>query len=819
MAGQEELLYRPDIQKPVRELNETIEKAMEMVRTQDLPNSIITTYQARMAELNLQARELSARSSFLMDLILEDMDGYVGDAPMVLLQYIHDLTGIDFDDQGQALPSTDPVFTLPPETIKCIFRVANYYNDNTYDPEILDAVQRWDSGAFNTAVMNKAKRMGYLDSIVYGLKLLVMVVKVCYVVIVHYNVGYPCAMLSKILNFNLIYGVSLKGGKKPKLKLKKWNIGKFVAKAFGKIENALLKVLGFTCKTKNSDPKCTTEVWDKVKFRKITCCTRSPFFFNPSAAGQPIFSLSRCFEQWIKAETDPNAPERIICDENNRDNKDITPTNVEIAKATAIANYMVENESRTGIMARSDLYTVQSAKAAADAGVLMTESVQSSLNTLQTYSRTEQSGGLFNCFGYTPDKPSTANQKQNIMADKIEPGQTLIETGAYFQEYMGKIDEALTGILKYADKIVVGTSNLTKWGSSKQLCCYIYLLVVISSLFHSLITKGSICDDLDNENEDGMGTALRNELRWATNLQTNANVEKFVMLLQLLKQIIDIFIRKMKRSLFLQGMVLPLGEMFEMIKLTIMNGLSSFFDILFGPLDMILVNIKAIPEIRHMINNQCFGFDKLLDFLSCSLGNLKAGILLEIEQKIDNYKLHDIALIDDIYISRSRLEFLQALSRLIGIMINMIFQLRDCYDPRDMVSGIVQKQQEDMYNSVRDLTQLLGPNRIQMLDQSSQSLFGQNFLPDDATIAAMEADPSRLSAAFGELGLVGDTIVQNDLFCTNCEKKTFNISDFVDNDGNILPPAEFMKRAEDFSDMKIADVQNDMTEIFKVLRG
>jgi len=917
MAGKEELLYRPDIRQPVRKLAEVVpEKPIDTnapVDGTDKPDTITEVFYKRMEELKLYAKELAKRSTFLMDLILEDMDGYIGEAPGIILQYIHDLTGIDFDnptyvyngENNQSLannqypesnqspannqypgnsrnnqysgssqysdtasypyselgsnyaPLTDPVFTLPANVIKCIFRVANYYNNNTYDDKVLAAVENWDSAAFNNAIMDKATKLGYMDSVVYGLKMLWMVVKVCYVIIIHYTVGYPCALFSTMLNFEIPY--KIKVSKKFKVTIEKWNLGKTIAKVFGKLETRFLKIVGFACADENEIPNCNDNSWEDIKFRKITCCTTTPFFFTPTEAGQPVYNLSKCFEQWIKSEIDPTPPgetSRIICSLDNSDDLAIVPTKAEVAKATAIAKYLTENPSKSDSMARSDIYTIQSAKAAADKGVMMTETIQSSLNVMTTYTRSEPDKSKWNCFGYTPETKTTNDQKGNIIPKRTAPGSLIIEQGNYFQEYMEKIDDSILSILKYADKIVIGTANLAKWGSSKQLCCYIYLLVTIASLFHSLISKGSICEELDSENEDGFANAMRNEFRWAIKVEANQDVQKFTALLKLIQQIIDIFIRKMERSLLIHGLVLPLGEMFEMIKLTLVNGLSSFMDILFAPLDLILVNIKAVPEIRAMINNQCFGFDKLLDFLSCSIGSLKYGLLLEVDDIINKFKLTDITLLDDIYLSRTRMEFLKALSRLIGIMINMILQLKDCYASEDtlneisnvisplspdntpttlpndpspvapddisngLLTGVIDQQQTTMYNGVADLIYLLKtPENIKYIDDCAVSLFGQNFLPDKETITKLESDPSRLSATFGEIGIIGDTMIQNDLFCTNCEKKVFKISDFVDDTGNILPPAEFMKRAEAFSDVKISDIETDMAEIFKILRG
>lgn len=817
MADRAGLLYRPDIPEPVRDQINSAKTRIEEIPPEDIPASIALTYKQRFEELNHTAVLLKDRSKFLMDVVISDIDGYVGDANSTVLQYIHDLTGLVFHDgSNQPLPETDPVYTLSEDVIKCIFRTANYYENYSDNNELIQAVQNWDSGAFKNAVNKDLKGMGYFDAVNYGLKLLVMVVQICFVILVHYNVGYMCALIRRYLGWMKV-PKKIKF-KKYKIKVKWFKIGHEIANVFRKAENFLLGIVNFKCGEDDDIEPCSKEPWSEVGFRRITCCTTSPFFFTQSVSGKPVFNMTQCFEQWLNSELKPDPP-RYICDDVNVDNTELEPTPEEMAKAKAVTDYLLENSSISGSTERSDIFTLRSSLAASNKAIGMTQDIQSVLDTSINYNRSSKSGPWYNCFGYSPGASDNNTNQQENMSRGHTKSADFVELGAFFQDYLNTLDESIVEILKYSDKIVTGVSNLTKWATTKQLCCYIYLMVVIASLFHSLITKGSICEDLDSENEDGFAQALRNELQYAQTLQKNANVEKFVTFLNLIKQIIDIYNRKMERALFMQGLVLPFGEMFDMIKLTLSNGLSSFLDILFGPLDMILTNIKAVPEFRHIMNNECFGFDKLLDFLSCSLGSLKYGILQEVINLLNQFRLNDVQVINDIYICRTRLEFLKALSRLLGIMADLIFGLRDCYDPRDVVNQVMDKQQKDMYSGVEDLQRLMGSKEnMEYLDECSESLFGQNFLPDDDILQQLQSDPSRLSAMFGEIGPVGDTIIQSDLFCNTCTGP-FKVSEFVNDNGELLSPAEFMKKAEEFSDVTLAEIEKDLTDIFDILRG
>lgn len=815
MARTEDVLFRPHIDSIQRE-----KIVKEKAKSSDIPEEIIDnksknildSYKDRFKELEDLANNVLDRTNFLIDLQLEDIDGYLGDAPDVILQYTSELTGIEFKTEDNIiLPKSDPVYTLDSDTIKCIFRIAEYppYTNN---PELSKAVATWDSAGFQQAVMNDLKKVGAFNAIDYGKKLIELTVKICYVVIVHYTVGYQCAQFRRLLGgFKIPYSVKFK---KYKIKLKTFSLGNKIADVFKKIESALLKKVGFSCSS-SDEIECNREKWDEVRFRRITCCTTSPFFFDGNNVGEPLLSTTKCFDQWVKAELEGENSVRNICDYNNKNKDDIIPTTQEILKAKAIKEYLMENGSKSGELSRTDLNPLYSAKHSANTALAMSKSIQSTLNSTSVYNRTEEKGGIFNCFGYSPNQGKIPTMKHN----QSNSSPLFIELGAYFQEYLEAADKTILELLKYADKIVCGTANLARWGSSKQLCCYIYLLVIIASLFNSLITKGSICEDLDSENEDGFANKIRNELMWGETIQSNKEVEKFVALLRFIKQIIDIFIRKMERGLFLKGFILPFGQMFDEIKFQLLSSLSAFLDLLFGPLDSILVNIQAVPEIRHLINNECFGFDKFLSFLSCSLGSLKFGILDDVSNTLDKIRINDITLIDDIYLSRARFAFLRALSSLLKLMIDLIFSIKDCYDPNTITNMIIEKQQDSMMETVANLGLMLKTKEnAKKLDECSESLFGQNFIPEQDVIRSLDNDISTLSHTFGELGPIGDIIVETDLFCSNCESP-FKIAEFFTEDGNIIPPAEFIEKAEKFSDVKLSDLKVSMNNIFEILRG
>jgi len=366
-----------------------------------------------------------------------------------------------------------------------------------------------------------------------------------------------------------------------------------------------------------------------------------------------------------------------------------------------------------------------------------------------------------------------------------------------------------------------------------------------------MIKKGRLCPDMD------LSQAMENELRWAANLKLNQDVAKFAQLLQIIKMIVDMFNRKMDRSLLLAGMQLPLQEMWNQIKMVIANGISQFLDILFAPLDTVLANFQSVPEIQAMIMNECFGIDKLFSFLSCMLGNLKFGMVNWVMSFLD-FTISDIVIINDIYLSRTRQGFLESLSKLLGDMVNLLLGLQDCYEPKEVVNQILDSQMQGQYDNMRVFTQEIAttPAEVDRFDQCSQSLMNQSFIPSDDDIMAMDALQGSLSSTFGDISPVAESIIQRSTMTTADRERLLAAEDptyrnrewwkatrkeepqrpgvdfgiprgyipvaftsFLDQQGELVSFGDFVKRMEQLTGTKVTEIRESMRYIFDILRG
>ena len=839
MASPDDIFYRPDIKPPEREPDKTPEEiraarekklndrdavAEELgIPKEDLPENSFDLMEARFNTLKAKAIELAKRARFLLDKTIEDIDGYIGNAPPIILKYIEDLTGRTFthiveEDGVQTRvpkPKTDEVYTLDDCTMKCIFKTAGYYEPNRNEMEMADTVNQ--GSEMVREKVQEIQNSTYMNEVVYGLKLLILVLKMCFVLIVHYTVGYVCGWLKSNSGIRVgldiissFFGIPM--------------LGTIIMKATKAIEKALLSIVGFSCNSRGNDYVMCDNLdgykFNENDFKSVNCCTTSSIFFGRQK-GEIAFDLSKCYEYWIKQELDPmGSGQRSPCSTQNCDDEEMDKTPEEEAKAKEVTEYLMENSTRNGIMSTSNVRPLSRAIEASEAGVVMTDQAQSALDTSRNYMYTGRREAPWDCFGYAQDPRDREADLFGAVNDaaanfKRTPNDVFVSKSIFALEFLQMLDEAVTKSLELADKTVIGVANLAKWGASRQLCCYTYLIVLISTMVETLIVKGDVCPDMD------FMDAVREEFRWARDLRSIPEVAKFVHILQVIKRIIDIFRTRMSRSMFLAGLKLPLREMWELIKITLANGIAQFLDILLGPIDQVLAGLTGMPEVRHMINNECFGVDKLFDFLRCLLGNLKWGIVNWIMQFLD-FTMSDFSLIDDIFLCRTKLAFLDALSKLLDNLINLILGIRDCYDPSDLTNQIVEQQMRDQYYAAQGYMEVMKtPDAVRYADECSKSIMGQQFIPPEDRQRELEAMDGGLTRIMTESGLVEfpEKVMRDTL---GLEGAVIDLENFIDTGSDGLRPVEFgefVKKMEELTGVKTTEIQESLRSIFDILRG
>jgi hypothetical protein len=855
MATQDELFYRPNIKAPVKERDETPDSVVEDRIYSDSGEADVSpvidaakilgaespdpylAYLSKFSNYNTIAKEIQNRARFLIDKTIEDLDSYVADAPFYTLKLIEELTDLSFRDaNGNFLPESDPIYTLNPEIVKCIYRVAGVYDPYREEMDLLDSAKEFDAEALKKKVSKKMKGMN-LSALVYGLQLLVIVAKISYVISVHYTIGWTCGFFRGKLTIGFKFKIAKKRIK--------WSvcIGNKISNLLKAIEKQLLWMkgyVGYRCSGKTTTPAdCTTPEWRKLNFKTINCCRMEPIFFGPKLRdvnSPSSYVMSSCFEKYIRSELDPEyAGARTICSLSNSGNPELKPSEYEIAAAREVVRYLDTRNSISGTMGSGseNIPVLSKAIDMSEIGVVMTDTVQSSILANREYATNGDKTSNMNCFGLV-DEDSMSAEERIASAVNINSGVWLSKNngepiiGNSYFDFLEVIDSTLSEILKAADQSVSCVANLAKWGSSKQLCCFVYMIVSISSIWHSLVSKGIWCPDQED------GDSIRNTIhaRWAKELKESESLDQLVALLSVIKQIVDIFIKKMQRQIMMAGFTLPLKEMWELIKITIANGLSEYMDILLGPLDRIISGMQAMPEIRHMINNECFGFDKFLKFMMCMLGNLKWGLINQI-MKIFDFSLSDIVLIQDILLTRTRLKSLESLSALLGALINLILGLKDCYTPDELINNltpdptkpgigdknlinlIVTQEVTNEYDSALKLANLAGsPENLAKFEEYSLPLMADSnsFNEDQQTM--LDSLQAGLARQFGEFGPAAMEIVNNAL-----NSPSLDVSRFMNESGEMVSYGEFVIMMEEMTGISVVSIQESLRFIFDILRG
>ena len=854
----EDFLYKPNIPSPERGF-ETIGAPrsirVEAIIEEEIPD-VLKGWRVVFDKYESLAKDLKERALRLLDVSTADIDGYIGDAPPYVIQYVTDLTGIEFPEDV-----TSPVYTLSYETKRCIFRVAGFYANN-YDKELLKSASDFDDVAISQYLNNKLSGKSYLGKhgiLMYGIKLLVIVLKLSYVIMVYYTIGYLCGF----------FRGKLKIGKKWKIAGKRFGfefkLGDMISGLLVRVEETLLSVVGYRCKKRgpneppqdcNAKVKSSDDLEKQFSFRYIECCTTKPLFFDNRQFYSNSFSFTSCLQAAINAELDPEGyMEGNICGEGNID-ENREPTPEEQAKAKVVADYLIAKAgSKYGVNGYQNFGPLNNAISAADSATLMSQQVKSALtNNSYTFTNFSRGKGPFDCFGYSSDDKTTPEEDIinaiNSNAGKwlkstADPAIVITQAGTspleFIGEFMIHLDQAVGNLLGIADRIVSNTANLTLWGSSRQLCCWVYLLVFASTLVRRFVeTGGRICNDkmvpcytckgtchIDGhicqtcagtgqvQDSQAFANNLRHEMKltWASDIKNSAEVRKFVAILEVMKAIVDTYINSLKRPLLLQGLRLPLHEMWELIKLTISNGLAQFIDVILGPIDVVLSGIQGIPEVRLALANECFGIDKLFDFLICNLNNLKFSLVNSVMRLID-FSINDLVLINDIYLCRTRLATLEALSNLLKSLIDLIIGLKDCYNSSELVDEVLKNQESEQYRQIRDIDDLLNESGVtaRSMFEMINPLTDHEFPVSESEKSAIDNLPGAISRSFGPLGGTAEDIVVQSMknFGTIVkeadlgEKATFN---------------DFIKLLQDRSGVSINEARESMLHIFDILRG
>ncbi len=381
-------------------------------------------------------------------------------------------------------------------------------------------------------------------------------------------------------------------------------------------------------------------------------------------------------------------------------------------------------------------------------------------------------------------------------------------------ETMDAVLKGIENMVSELDKFVTSVNVLTRFTTSRDFCCIIYILVLLGNA-----VKGkAICPDND----------ISNFFKYAAKIKDKKEIAELKVLLGFLKAIIDTIRHSFSLGLQINGITLPLKDLMEQVRYTISNISKLLIDMIAEPWENALDSLLLNPEVQGIIANNCPLMFDILAMLKCGLEWLKLkinGLVLELFQ--NNYE--NLELIRSVRIGGMRFKIMDMLSKLLGNMINLLISIGDCYDGDEFIQRIVSDTVEKQYSDAERVLKLLQAAQIKPdeFDKMTRTESGES--PLDLSLSPAEEFKSQQLQAKGIPGLNFPLDDLTDYTGQILTPKTVSLienssplANLVDPNGNILPPAEFVKRIEEFSGVSISQTlidlystENSVYDIFK----
>ena len=848
---EDDLLYRPvdvdldkeryhldDLKYITESLNKLAEnKAKKLEKDEDgIFFSIYDPWIEKMENYIRDAKLVDENSRIMMDICIEDLDTSIADAPEVVKHYHEELSNLPVNRTDK----TDPSNVISKETMKCYMRTCGYYGNHTSKKLSTQKIE--DIKKDTQEVLESMD----FNPISFGITLLVTVIKLCFLVIIRYMYSWPCALFD-LFSFKIKIPVINKEVKIP--------IFYQLVAYYGLMEWASLMLIGYRCRKgtgvtssrglpgfsrlMREIEKATDAAIDffddndgpcdyppKPNRKTVKCCTMESLLFgsdtNQSLGDeqQSVKSdFSKCLKMLVKEEMSRNGKvPNIICSDYDRDDQSIEPDLRQKSQAKAVTDYVLnkpENASRRSTHT-SDISVLKNSMLYADKTEGMASSVLEKLKQNRKISDLYSKSDSDNCFGLPG-----ANMEDRLGGNYYDPQMgrekppSFIQEGSHVNGFMVGLDEVLSSMLGMADRGVSWVAGMMQWSNSKQLCCWVYLMTLIGTMISSLVIHNKFCSE-------DLAEDIRDMFRISDKIKDAKSLRMFKNILKTIITIMNSFIRQQNRKLMLAGMMFPLNDFMEELKAILLNAIAMYLDYLIAPLSMSIDALRTNDEIRRLIENECFGFAPFLDWLSCLLGLLKAKIMSSISG-IFNKTFKDIVLLSDITLCRTRLTSMEGMRDLLQRILDLIDSLKDCYEPEELASKVVDKHIEDEYNNYFKTAELLGDRvekvktisqgvlpetQFQLTDQQREDLklHGKMFNDFDAV------DPNGMKQDFG---VFLEEIVYNEI-----DSNYENARIWIKEDGAPLNRKEFIKKIEELTGTTVSDMKESLNyRLYNILRG
>jgi hypothetical protein len=371
-------------------------------------------------------------------------------------------------------------------------------------------------------------------------------------------------------------------------------------------------------------------------------------------------------------------------------------------------------------------------------------------------------------------------------------GDNLPVIGDIFNNVMA----GLEAVIDAMDQTVSAINGLTRALTTKEMCCIIYMLVLLSSL----IKERTICPTDD----------IRSFFKYKNTIAERADIAELKLILSFLKMIIDAIRQQLAMGIQVNGLKIPSKAIYDRIKNTLSTVTNILLEAMTEPINKPLAELLGNPELKGMLKNNCFYAFDLFSILKCGLEWAKVQIAkMALELLGDEW--NDITIMKNVRIGGGRIKALDLLSKLIRNIIAMLEAIGDCYDPADYTSKIIEGTISDQYSMANELFTILQKANVSpiRLDEMTMTIDGGNnalkmtLTTTDPDVTLIAPDGSRMADPFANFH--GDILTPRMIGLLSNSAPLSVISDDTPA-RRLLPPDEFVKALEEYTGTSLSEV-------------
>jgi hypothetical protein len=359
--------------------------------------------------------------------------------------------------------------------------------------------------------------------------------------------------------------------------------------------------------------------------------------------------------------------------------------------------------------------------------------------------------------------------------------------GSMMQNVLDGVDSLLSEL----DGYVSSVNGLTKFFSSKEFCCIIYLIVLLSNVARG---KG-LCPTDD----------ISSFFQYSQRIKDKKDVAILKAQLALLKGIIDAIRQSLAIGIEVKGLNIPLKDLMEQVRTTIATISKVLVDAATAPIEEGLDSILLNPEVNASVQNNCFYAFDILSLLKCGIEWFKIFIV-QLAMDLFENNFQNIELVRNLKMGGMRFKILDMLSNLLGAIINLLVGIGDCYDGDDYLNSIVGDTIQQQYSEADRLVSLLNRSNvpIERIDEWSQTLEGSD---------PLNVDPNSSEAAdvFSEFFNVGEALTEKTVqLLRSAAPLSLFIAKGTSGPPKLVDPDEFVRRMEEYTGTSLSQIYLDL---------